>query len=138
MKKMFVVVFLLTATGCQSGLGFGETPPPVLPPARMEYIAEFKKIDTGGKGRISMDDAITYYTAKFKELDTNKDGYLTADEIEPLVPVMNATSGKELIARLARSSTVKISQSEFLIIANWLFQLAKTKDELTLSDVEKG
>lgn len=137
-RMLKVGVFAVVAiAGCQSGLGIGEPAPPPSS-ARMEYIAEFKKIDTSGRGQISIDQATAYYAAKFKELDANGDGFLDAGELEPLIPVMNARSGKELISRLARSSDVRVSHSEFLVIVNWLFQMARSKDVLTLADVEKG
>jgi len=37
-----------------------------------------------------------------------------------------------------RNSDGKLSETEFLVILNWLFQLAKSQTQLTLADVEKG
>jgi hypothetical protein len=39
---------------------------------------------------------------------------------------------------LDRNSDGKLSVSEFTVIANWLFQLAKSPTQLTMADVEKG
>jgi hypothetical protein len=57
---------------------------------------------------------------------------------EAMIPVMNAQSGKELLFKLDRNSDGKISRTEFLVIVNWLFQLASSPNELALGDVEKG
>ena len=51
---------------------------------------------------------------------------------------MNAQSAKELLFRLDRNSDNKLSRPEFLVIVNWLFQLASSPYELALGDVEKG
>lgn len=55
-----------------------------------------------------------------------------------MIPVMNARSGKELLFKLDRNSDNKLSRSEFLVIVNWLFQLAGSQDELALGDVERN
>jgi hypothetical protein len=122
----------LLAAGCQSGVGVEA---PKLSPARLEYLSQFKKIDSAGKGRIKMDQAVAYYSNLFTELDKNGDGFLDAGELESMVPLMNAGSGKELVAALDRNSDNKISRSEFVVIANWLFQLARSQNELTLADI---
>ena len=122
----------LLAAGCQSGL---DVAAPKLSPARLEYVSQFKKIDSAGKGRITMDQAVAYYRTLFTELDKNGDGFLDAGELESMVPLMNAGSGKELVAALDRNSDNKISRSEFVVIANWLFQLARSQNELTLADI---
>jgi hypothetical protein len=41
------------------------------------------------------------------------------------------------LQRLDRNSDGRLSQSEFQIIVNWLFQLASSPNELALGDVEK-
>ena len=48
----------LLLVSCQAGLG-GPSPQPA--PGRQPFIAEFKRIDTAGKGRITMDQAVEYY-----------------------------------------------------------------------------
>jgi hypothetical protein len=130
------IALCLEVAACQSGQG-GKAAE-LVSPARLEYVAEFKKIDSNGKGRITMEEAIAYYSARFAELDKNHDGFLDAQEVEPLIPVMNARSGKELLFKLDRNSDNKLSQSEFLVIVNWLFQLASNPNELALGDVEKN
>jgi Ca2+-binding EF-hand superfamily protein len=112
------ITLCLGAAACQSGLGGKTAEQPS--PARMEYISQFKKIDATGKGRITMDQAVTYYSTLFTELDRNGDGFLDAAELETLVPIMNARSGRELLLALDRNSDNKISRSEFVVIANWL------------------
>jgi hypothetical protein len=54
------------------------------------------------------------------------------------MPIMDATTAKELVLKLDRNSDAKLSVEEFIVIANWLFQLAKSPTQLTLGDVEKG
>jgi hypothetical protein len=133
-----VITFALCAglAACQSDLD-GKAAMPASP-ARLEYVSEFKKIDTGGKGRITIDEATAYYGRRFTELDKNGDGFLDAQELEPLIPIMNAKSGKELLFKLDRNSDGKVSRPEFLVIMNWLFQLASSPNELALGDVEKN
>jgi hypothetical protein len=132
-KAIVVAQCLLTAS-CQAGL-IGSAPPA---PGRLPYITEFKKIDASGSGRISMEQAVEYYRRKFAELDRNGDGFLDANELDAALPLMNAKSGKEVLVSLDRNSDGKLSVSEFTVIANWLFQLARSPTQLTLSDVEKG
>jgi Ca2+-binding EF-hand superfamily protein len=121
--------------GCQAGVG-GLSPQPSN--ARAPFITEFKQIDAAGSGRITMEQTIAHYQRRFRELDTNGDGYLDMSELEAAVPLMTATSSKELMLKLDRNSDGRLSDEEFLVVANWLFQLAKSQTQLTLSDVEKG
>lgn len=121
---------------CQASVG--QSTGSILSPGRVEYVSEFRKIDSRGKGRISIDEATAYYSSRFNELDVNGDGFLDARELEAMIPVMNAQSGKELLFKLDRNSDGKISRAEFLVIVNWLFQLASSPNELALGDVEKG
>jgi hypothetical protein len=130
------MAFCLLAAGCQSGL-IGKAAEPASP-ARLEFVTEFKRIDASGKGHITMEEATAYYNARFTELDKNGDGFLDAQELEPLIPIMNARSGKELLFKLDRNSDNKLSKPEFQVIVNWLFQLARSQNELTLADVEKN
>jgi Ca2+-binding EF-hand superfamily protein len=126
----------LTVAGCQSGLGDQTAEPPS--PTRLEYIREFKKIDATNKGRITFDEATAYYSARFTELDKNRDGYLNAKEIEAILPIMNSQSANELMLKLDRDSDNRVSRAEFLVLANWLFQLASSPNELALADVERN
>jgi EF-hand domain pair/EF hand len=130
------VALSLAVAGCQSGFGEQTNEPPS--PTRLEYIREFKKIDTTNKGRITLEEATAYYSARFTELDKNRDGYLDAKELEAIVPIMNSTSANELLLKLDRNSDNRVSRSEFLILANWLFQLASNPNELALGDVERN
>ena len=125
----------LTALGCQTGLVEKAAEPS---PERLEYIREFKKIDSAGKGHITIDQATAYYSARFTELDRNHDGFLDERELEAIVPIMNARSGRELLLKLDRNSDNRLSRSEFLVLANWLFQLASNPNELALGDVERN
>jgi Ca2+-binding EF-hand superfamily protein len=79
-------------------------------------------------------EATAYYSNRFTELDSNGDGFLDAKELEPLIPVMNAQSAKELLFKLDRNSDNKLSRPEFLVIVNWLFQLASSPYELADGD----
>jgi hypothetical protein len=121
--------------GCQAGVGGFSSHPS---DARAPFITEFKQIDAAGSGRITMEQTIKHYQRRFRELDTNGDGYLDLRELEAAVPLMTATSSKELMLKLDRNSDGRLSEEEFLIIANWLFQLAQSQTQLTLSEVEKG
>ena len=130
------MVLCLAVAGCQAGAPqmAAESPSP----ERFEYIREFKKIDRAGKGRITLEEANAYYSARFTELDKNHDGFLDAKELEPLIPIMNSVSAKELLLRLDRNSDNKLSRAEFLVLANWLFQLASSPNELALGDLERN
>ena len=123
----------LAVAGCQAGVEKANEPPS---PERLEYINEFKKIDKANRGRITLEEATAYYSARFTELDRNHDGFLDERELEPLIPIMNARSARELLLKLDRNSDNKLSRKEFLILANWLFQLASSPNELALGDVE--
>jgi Ca2+-binding EF-hand superfamily protein len=125
----------LMLAGCQAGLG-GPAPPPS--PAKLAYLAEFKKIDTAGKGRITTEQATAYYAGLFSQLDRNGDGYLDAGELEAMLPALDAKSGKELVTRFDRNSDGKLSPPEFQIIVNWLFQIASSPNELALGDIQSG
>jgi hypothetical protein len=130
-----MLALCLVLAGCQGGVDKG---PDTFSEARLEYIREFKKIDTANKGRITMDEAVAYYSARFTELDRNRDGYLDARELEPLIPIMNSRSASELLLKLDRNSDNRLSRTEFLVLANWLFQLASSPSELALGDVERN
>ena len=43
------------------------------------------------------------------------------------MPLMNAQSAKELLRKLDRNGDNKVSPSEFLVVVNWLFQLASSR-----------
>jgi hypothetical protein len=125
----------LIIVSCQAGLGGSSSQPA---PGRQPFIGEFKRIDTAGKGKVTMDEAVEYYRNRFRELDRNGDRFLEVSELEAAMPIMDATSAKELVQKLDRNSDGKLTVEEFIVIANWLFQLAKSPTQLTLSDVEKG
>ncbi len=136
-KHMAAALLLgLAMAGCQAGAGRDVPEPPSA--TRLEYIREFKKIDTANKGLITMDEAIAYYNARFTELDKNRDGRLDVKELEPLLPIMNTQSARELLLKLDRDGDNRLSRSEFLVLANWLFQLSSSPYELVLGDVERN
>jgi hypothetical protein len=122
--------FLIGA--CQSGQGAKVAEAPSA--ERLEYVTQFKKIDTAGKGHITLDQANAYYTTLFAELDRNRDGYLDARELEPLIPIMGAKSANDLLAKLDRNSDNRVSRGEFLVISNWLFQLARNPKDMQLEE----
>jgi hypothetical protein len=122
----------LVLVACQSGQV--ETPTP----ERLEYVAQFKKIDTAGKGQITLDQATAYYNSLFNELDRNRDGFLDANELEPLIPVMGAKSGAALLAKLDRNSDNRVSRQEFSTVANWLFQLARSPTSMSLEEAQRN
>ena len=70
---------------------------------RLEFVSQYKKIDTAGKGLITMDQATAHYSAVFTGLDKNGDGVLDISELQPLTPIMGAKSGAELMAKLDRN-----------------------------------
>jgi EF hand len=107
-------------------------------PERLEYVVQFKKIDTAGKGLITLDQATVYYTGVFNQLDRNHSGFLDANELQALVPVMGAKSGADLLTVLDRNADNKVSKAEFLTIVNWLFQMASSPETLTLAQVESN
>ncbi len=134
-RSIGAIAVCLVLVSCQAGLG-GPSPEPSA--GRQPFIAEFKRVDAAGKGRITMDQAVEYYRNRFRELDRNGDRFLDVTELEAAMPMMDAVSAKELVQKLDRNSDGKLSEEEFIVIANWLFQLAKSPTQLTLSDVEKG
>jgi hypothetical protein len=128
----------LVLAGCQSELLTGSAAPTGPSPDTLEYVAQFKRVDSAGKGSITIDQATAYYTKLFAELDTNHDGFLDAKELQPLIPLMRAKSGSELLSMLDRNGDNKLSQKEFVVLVNWLFQRAKRADEMTLADAQTG
>ena len=112
------------------------TPP--LSPDRLEFVTQFKKIDTAGKGSITVEQATAHYRAVFAELDKNRDGILDANELQPLLPVMGATTAAELIDKLDRNGDNKLTLKEFLVITTWLFKLAGGSSTMTLHEAEHG
>jgi hypothetical protein len=127
---------LLVVGACQSGQV--EKIGAVQSPERLEYVSQFKKIDAVGKGQISMDQATAHYSTLFGQLDKNRDGFLDANELQPLIPFMGAKSTGELLTKLDRNSDNKVSQPEFLVIANWLFQLAGGANVMTLAEAQNN
>lgn len=130
------IVFCLAAAGCQAG--FGTSASERVSPVRVEYVDEFKRIDRASRGRITLDEATSYYSTRFTELDRNRDGFLDAAELEGMVPAMGARSGKDLLSKLDRNGDNKVSRTEFLVITNWLFEFATSPTELALGDLERG
>ena len=108
-------------------------------PYTQENIKQFNEIDTKRTGVITLDQAVEFYTAKFAELDVNHDKFLTALEISPLLPIMQATSPEDLVRRLDNNGDGKVSEKEFLILVNVLFQRSTSADgTLTLKDAQKA
>jgi Ca2+-binding EF-hand superfamily protein len=126
---------LLMPCGCQPGTIANVSEPSA---DRLEYITQFKKIDTLNRGHITLDQAAAYYDSLFAELDKNGDGFLDAEELKVLLPIMQARTGAELLSKLDRNVDGKVSRSEFQVIVNWLFQLASSSDKLTFEDAQKG
>lgn len=129
------LLLCLAVVGCQSDSG-GSTGS--LGQDRVEYLSQFKKIDSAGKGRITLDQASAYYAGLFRDLDANRDGMLDKNELQALVPLMGARNGEELLSKLDRNWDGKVSASEFQVIVNWLFQPSSSGNELTLADVQTG
>lgn len=130
------IVCLLAA--CQAAAPTSPVAPSAPSPERMEFITQFKNIDTANKGMITLDQAKAHYTEVFRRLDTNRDGFLSVAEIQPLMPVMAARSTDELVARLDRNGDNKLTLAEFLVINTWLFRLSRDPKSLTLDEVERG
>lgn len=123
-----VAVMLVAASlmqGCSSAFTTGSAPES---PVTEEYVRQFKAVDTAGKGVITLDQALAHYAQKFAELDRNKDGFLDDVEIAPMLPLMQATTGKDLVRALDNTGDGKVSPREFDIVANWLFARARGAD----------
>ena len=134
--RLLIAILLLSPCGCQPGTIANVNAEPSA--ERLEYITQFKNIDTPNRGFITLDQATAYYDNLFAQLDKNGDGYLDAAELKVLLPIMQAKTGAELLTKLDRNVDGKVSRSEFLVIVNWLFQLASSSDRLTLEDTQKG
>jgi hypothetical protein len=126
----------LAIASCQSGQVTKVDEPPSAD--RLEFVSQYKKIDTAGKGRITMEQATAHYSTVFTGLDKNGDGFLDVNELQPLIPVMGAKSGAELMMKLDRNGDNKLTRNEFLVITSWLFQLAGSSTEMTLQEAENG
>jgi EF-hand domain pair len=137
MPSRATIGLCLVVAGCQSGQ---QGPVVVEPPSadRLEFIAQYKKVDAAGKGSITVEEATAHYSTVFTELDKNRDGLLDVKELEPLLPVMGAKSAAELMAKLDRNGDNKLTRKEFLVITTWLFQLADGSTIMTLQQAEKG
>jgi EF-hand domain pair len=134
--RLMLAAAVLWSCGCQ--LGTNANVSAELSAERLEYITQFRKIDTLNRGVITLDQATAYYANLFTELDKNRDGYLDAEELKVLLPIMQVKTGTELLSKLDRNVDGKVSRSEFQVIVNWLFQLASSSDKLTLEDTQKG
>lgn len=131
---LLAVALLLAACSHETGLGGISSGPQKA--SSTVYLQEFRKIDTAHAGRITLDQATAYYSKLFNDLDTQHRGFLTKDDLRPIVPIMDAKSPEILMGNLDNHGDGKLTQDEFLIIANWLFQRAKNDPTvLTLEDV---
>lgn len=138
MRILFAAAVMAALLAGCGNLAPGEASRP-LDPEAASYIAEFRKIDTAGKGVITLDQATAYYTAKFQQLDGARKGFLVAADIAPMLPLMGAATAEDLLSRLDNNADGKVTLQEFLIIPNWLFQKARSKpDALTLDEVAAG
>jgi EF hand domain-containing protein len=131
-----MMALCLEVAACQSGQGTTVAEPPS--PDRLEFVSQFRKIDTAGKGLITIEQATAHYSVVFKELDKNRDGFLDVNELQPLLPVMGAKSVAELMAKLDRNGDNKLTLKEFLVITTWLFQLAGSSSTMSLQEAETG
>lgn len=131
-----VAALATLGTGCTPS---GEATGALNNPYTQENIKQFNDIDKSKKGVISLDQAVEFYTAKFAELDLNRDKFLDTREIAPLLPIMQATSPEDLVRRLDNNGDGKVSEKEFLILVNVLFQRSSSGDgTLTLKDAQKA
>lgn len=134
-RLALVLSVALLASACSGVMGIGSGPAAVT----LEYVRQFKEIDTGGRGAITLEQAVAHYTKRFTELDVNRDGSLSAAELAPMVPVMRAATGEDLLQRLDNNGDGRVSQQEFVILANWMFERARQSNGvLTLADVERA
>ena len=133
------VLATLAATGCGCSSPATEVTGALNNPYTHENIKQFNDIDAKKIGVITLDQAVEFYTARFAELDLNKDKFLDAREIAPMLPIMQASSPEDLVRRLDNNGDGKVSQNEFLILANVLFQRSSSGDgTLTLKDAQKA
>jgi hypothetical protein len=114
--RLMLAGVLLSLCSCQSGTSANVGLEPSAD--RLEYIAQIKKIDSSSRGFITVDQATAYYNALFADLDKNGDGHLDAGEVESLLPIMQAKTGTELLAKLDRNVDGKVSRPELLVIVN--------------------
>lgn len=125
----------IALAACQAGIGATPEPPS---PFAQQYITQFSAIDAPRKGVITWDQAIEHYNRRFGELDTNRDGFLDANELAPMLPLMNAKTPAELVVAFDRNGDNKVTRQEFQVVVNWLFQRAASSDRMTLAEAEGG
>jgi hypothetical protein len=107
-------------------------------PGRQALIAQFKRIDQAGAGRITYDQAIAYYRGRFKVHDRDSNGFLEGAELPAAGEDVNAASPSEVLRRFDRNGDGRISPEEFLVHVNGMFQLATQSNVLTLEDVQNN
>lgn len=135
--RIALLLLALVAAGCGHGVGEDEYGVPIRGPN--PYLVEFNKIDSAHVGRITLDQALAYYNKLYSDLDVKHTGLLDAAALRPAVPMMQAQTPEVLIIELDQNGDGKLSREEFVVVANWLFQRARTNpNELLLADVERA
>jgi hypothetical protein len=133
-RPLLVLMALLLLAGCNGRPLLYQLAPSE---TDLEALAAFQMIDAAGTGSLTRQQADDYFRRRFQDLDANRDGFLSPEEARGILPVLGMATGSNMVFRLDLNGDGRLSQDEFLRIADYLFLRDENRDGvLTLVEVK--